>query len=111
MIKIAIYGKGGIGKSTTSCNIASALESFRLRGYARLGGLILNRRNCRDEEQSVTALAERLNTEVISDLPRSETVFQAECLNKTVIEAFPDSDMARRYRALAARLLEDSENA
>ena len=34
-------------------NIAMAVENFRNRGYASLGGLILNRRNVpREEEKS-----------------------------------------------------------
>lgn len=34
MIKIAIYGKGGIGKSTTLSNISAALAEAGLKGHA-----------------------------------------------------------------------------
>ena len=89
-----------------AANIAMALESFRGRGYARLGGVILNRRNVKNEEQKVRELADDIGSEVIAALSRSDTVQQAEELGKTVIEAFPDSPMADEYRALARRLLE-----
>ncbi len=34
MIKIAVYGKGGIGKSTTVSNVAVALAEKGIEGYA-----------------------------------------------------------------------------
>ena len=34
MIKIAVYGKGGIGKSTTVSNVAAALAEKRFDSYA-----------------------------------------------------------------------------
>ena len=89
-----------------AANIAMAVESFRGRGYAQLGGVILNRRNVKNEEEKVQELAEDIGSSVIASLSRSETVQQAEELGKTVIEAFPDSPMAGEYRALARKLLE-----
>lgn len=89
-----------------AANIAMAIDGFKGRGYAELGGLILNRRNVKNEDAKVEELAQDINTEVVAALSRSETVQEAEELNKTVIEAFPDSEMANEYRALAKRLLE-----
>ncbi len=34
MKKIAVYGKGGIGKSTTVSNLAVALAEKRIQGHA-----------------------------------------------------------------------------
>ena len=89
-----------------AANIAVALDSFRDRGYASLGGIILNRRDVRDEDAKVAELADDIGSEVIGELSRSETVTDAEDLGMTVIEAFPDSEMAEEYRSLAHRLLE-----
>ncbi len=86
-------------------NIAMAVENFRGRGYASLGGLILNRRGVAQEREKVEILAEDFHTVITGELPYSETVQQAEPLQKTVIEAFPDSDMAQVYRELAQNLL------
>ena len=47
---------------------------------------------------------------MIGELSRSETVTDAEDLGKTVIEAFPDSEMAGEYRRLAKTLLEICKN-
>ena len=88
-----------------AANIAVALDGFKDRGYASLGGIILNHRNVRDEDAKVRELAEDINSKIVGELSRSETVTDAEDLGKTVIEAFPDSEMAAEYRALAKKLL------
>lgn len=89
-----------------AANIAMAVENFKDRGYAALGGLILNRRDVRREEEKVRELAEDIHSEIIGELSRSEMVSEAEELKKTVIEAFPDSPMADEYRVLAGKIAE-----
>ena len=89
-----------------AANIAMAIDGFKGRGYASLGGIILNRRNVKNEDAKVAELAEDIHSEVIATLSRSDTVQDAEELGKTVVEAFPDSSMAAEYRALAKVLLE-----
>ena len=89
-----------------AANIAMAIDGFKGRGYATLGGIILNRRNVKNEDAKVTELAEDIHSEVIATLSRSDTVQDAEELGKTVVEAFPDSPMATEYRNLAKVLLE-----
>ena len=88
-----------------AANIAMAVEGFKGRGYAQLGGIILNRRNVKNEYEKVQELAQDINSEVIATLSRSDTVQEAEELGKTVVEAFPDSEMANEYRQLAKTLL------
>lgn len=89
-----------------AANIAVALDGFKDRGYATLGGIILNHRNVRDEDAKVAELASDIGSEVIGELTRSETVTDAEDLGKTVIEAFPESTMAEEYRTLAKKIIE-----
>ena len=89
-----------------AANIAMAVENFKGRGYATLGGIILNRRNVKNETEKVAELADDLHSTVIHTLSRSDTVQEAEEQGKTVVEAFPDSAMAEEYRALARAILE-----
>ena len=89
-----------------AANIAMAVEGFKGRGYAQLGGIILNRRNVKNEEAKVEELASDIHSRVIAALSRSDTVQDAEDLGKTVVEAFPDSPMAQEYRDLAKTILE-----
>ncbi|MBR4342181.1 MAG: AAA family ATPase [Lachnospiraceae bacterium] len=88
-----------------AANIAMAIDNFRSRGYASLGGIILNHRDVKNENAKVEELASDFNTSVIGELTHSEIVQDAEELGKTVIEAFPDSDMAEEYRRLAEKLI------
>ena len=88
-----------------AANIAVAVDGFKDRGYAQMGGIILNRRNVKNEDEKVQELADDIRSEVIASLNRSDTVQDAEELGKTVIEAFPESEMAAEYRELAKKLL------
>ena len=89
-----------------AANIAMAVENFKGRGYAQLGGIILNRRNVKNEEEKVRELADDFHCPIVGTLSRSDTVQEAEEQGKTVVEAFPDSAMAAEYRALARAILE-----
>lgn len=84
-----------------AANIAMAVDHFKGRGYAGLGGLILNRRNVKREEEKVRELAGDIHSSIIGDLPHSELVADAEERKKTVLEVWPDSEMAQNYRDLA----------
>ncbi len=88
-----------------AANIALAVENFAERGYASLGGVILNRRNVEREEEKAAELAADVHSRIIGTLPFSGTVQQADALHKTVITAFPESEMAAAYRALAEEML------
>ncbi len=89
-----------------AANIAMAVENFRKRGYACLGGLILNRRNVPDEYEKVETLAGDLHTQIMADLPRDNHISDAQDQNKGVMEMYPDCAYAMEIRALAGRMLE-----
>ncbi len=103
--KVFIITSGENMAIHAAANIAMAVENFKDRGYAGLGGLILNRRNVRDEDAKVAELAQDINSSVIGTLSRSDLVQDAEDLGQTVVEAFPESEMAKEYETLAAALL------
>lgn len=86
-------------------NISTAVKNFEDRGYASVGGIILNRRNVPEEEERVRSFAAKKDIDVIADIPRSDLINQAEDLGKTVIEKFPDSEIAGKFMDLARNLL------
>ncbi|MDO4307197.1 MAG: nitrogenase iron protein NifH [Eubacteriales bacterium] len=89
-----------------AANIATAIENFQGRGYAGLGGMILNCRNVKNEMEKVEELCGDFHTEIVGKIAFSETVQDAEALHKTVIEAFPESEIAEAYRNLADVMIE-----
>lgn len=88
-----------------AANIALAVDQFRQRGYASLGGLILNRRNVPDERRKVAELAEELHTEIMADLPRDDHISEAQDDGKGVMEVYPDCEYAAKIRELAQRMI------
>ncbi len=94
-----------------AANIAMAVENFRARGYASLGGLILNRRNVPEEREKVETLAADLKTEILADLPRDNHISDAQDANRGVMEVYPQCEYARAVRALAERMLREAREA
>ena len=104
--KVFIVTSGEMMALYAASNITSAVRRFEKRGYARLGGLILNRRNVKDEDMLVQKAAVEMDAKVIGIVPRDNAVQQAEALGKTVVEAFPESPQAGCYRTLADQIME-----
>ena len=90
-----------------AANIAMAVENFRERGYASLGGLILNRRDVPDERAKVETLAADIHTGIAADLPRENAISDAEVQGLPVFETAPDSVYANAIRNLARKMLAD----
>lgn len=90
-----------------AANIATAVENFKERGYAQLGGIILNRRNVPDEREKVETLAKDINTQILADLPRDNSIADAEAAGRSVMEMFPDCAYAEAVRELAERMLQN----
>lgn len=87
-------------------NIVHAIDNFKDRGYARCSGLILNERKVENEIELVNKVAGEIGTEVVSFIPRDPAVQIAENQGMTVIEALPDSEQAKKYIALAKKIIE-----
>ena len=88
-------------------NIAIALHNFNNRGYAKLGGIILNHRNVKDEKMKVEELAKDTESKIIGEISRDELVIESENVSKTVMEAFPNSKIADEFRVLAKNIAKD----
>lgn len=86
-------------------NIAQAINNFGSRGYAKYAGVILNSRNVENEVTIVEKALEEIGGEIVQVIPRNPLVQQAENQGKTVVEAFPDSEMAKCYIELAKKMV------
>lgn len=87
-------------------NIATAVENFEDRSYARLRGVILNHRNVVGEDEKVRAFAESKGLEILGEVPRSDDITRCEDRGMTTIEADPDLPVSRTFLELAKKLLD-----
>ena len=92
-------------------NIKTAVDNFEDRGYASVGGIILNRRNVENEREKVESFAKEHGLEIVADIPRSSDITRFEDQGMTVIEGDPDLEISRIYMDLASRLLESGDGA
>lgn len=89
-------------------NIAMAAERISKMGVeCRIAAIIANQRGIPNEDKIVEEVAEIMGIPVMEHIPRSDTVQAAELKGKTVIEAYPDSELAGIYRLLAKKILEN----
>jgi nitrogenase iron protein NifH len=88
-------------------NISRALKTFASKRYAKNGGFILNRRNIEDEDELAARVASEAESRIVFKVDRSPFVQLAEAQNKTVVEAFPDSDAAKEFEVLADFIISD----
>jgi nitrogenase iron protein NifH len=85
-------------------NIAKGIVKYASTGGVRLGGLICNSRKVDGEAELVTAVAERIGTQMIHFVPRDNAVQRAEINKKTVIDFSPEVGQAEEYRTLARKV-------
>jgi len=91
-------------------NINTAVKNFEDRGYAKVRGIVLNRRNVENEYEKVSAFAQANGLEIIADIPRSDDIIRYEDQGMTVIEGDADLEISKTYIALAEKLLESDIN-
>jgi nitrogenase iron protein NifH len=91
-------------------NICKAIArlSRRARSRCTLGGVICNAKNVNREEELVAEFARRINSSLITYIPRDRIVQVAEINKQTVIEYAPESAQASVYRELADRVLDNT---
>lgn len=96
--KMALYAAG---------NINAAVRNFADRGYAKVRGIVLNRRAVENEEAKVRAFAEANGLEIVADIPRSGEIIRCEDRGMTVIEGDPELPVSKKFFALAKLLLRE----
>ena len=98
--KMALYAAG---------NIKRAVDNFADRGYARVRGVIMNRRAVENEEEKVRSFAEANGLEIVADIPRSNDIIRFEDMGKTVIEGDAELEVSRAFLALADLLIAEED--
>lgn len=91
-------------------NLFKGIKKYSNSGGALLGGVIANSINTPYAREIIDDFVRKTSTQVIEYIPRSVTVTQSELQGKTTIEAAPDSEQARIYTRLAAKIAEHTES-
>ena len=89
-----------------AANICMAVQNFKGRGYASLGGIILNRRGVENEDEAAAQLAADFGTEIVAAIDRCAEIPLAEREARPVFDAAPDSKAAEQLDLAARQLLE-----
>lgn len=92
-----------------AANICMAVQNFQGRGYASLGGLILNCRNVSDELVLTESLAEDFDTKIIGRISRSQEIQMADSEGVPFRLAYPQCEAAEQLRQLADAVLAECE--
>jgi len=89
-------------------NVSKAIKRFEVRAGSRLGGLIVNLRRVKNEQQMVSDFAAKIGTQIIGIIPYSQTVKQCGGDGKTVFECAPDSPEAQLYRDIGQKVFDNT---
>ena len=108
--EVFIVSSGEMMSLYAANNIAQAIKNFGRRGYARLGGLILNAKNIENERAIVEKAVEEIGTEVIAYVPRCGDIQKAESRGGTIFECLEESQMRAVYANLAEQVLKISRD-
>ena len=87
-------------------NISQAVANFEDRGYARVRGVILNRRGGDGEEEKLRAFAASIGVPLVGDIPRSQAILDFEEQGKTVIEGDPSLPVSKEFMRIAQSILQ-----
>ncbi len=108
--KILIVTSGEKMALYAANNINSAVKNFADRGYAKVRGIVMNRRAVENEEEKVRAFADANGLEIVADIPRSNDIIHYEDQGMTVIEGNPELPVSRKFIGLAKMLLEEESD-
>lgn len=107
--KVYIVTSGEKMSVYAAANIAMAIENFKKRDYAKLGGIILNCRGVENEIENVETLVKDFETKISAIIPRSPLFAEAEKQGKTIVDLFPEREECAALLGLAESIIKDFE--
>lgn len=103
--EIYIVTNGELLSLVVSNNILKAVHRLNKEGIeAGVGGLIINSHSGAYDNLLLEHFSEKVRVPIFAYVPRSPSVQVAESSNRTVVEAFPNSEQAMIYRNLARKI-------
>ena len=90
-------------------NVIEAVRINKNPSIAKFKGVILNKKNIENEDETVLKFCKEKNAELIQIIERSPYIQEAEKYNNTVVEQFPEADITKRYIELAQKIGGENE--
>ncbi|MCL2032006.1 MAG: AAA family ATPase [Methanomassiliicoccaceae archaeon] len=85
-------------------NILKGIKNFD-KGVPRVAGIILNCRGVENEYETVKRFADAVELPLVACIPRSKLFADSEAAGKTVMEMFPDSDVAKELEKISDNII------
>lgn len=88
-------------------NILRGIRNYEGQG-PRVGGILFNERKLENEEERVEHFAQAVGLPIVARFSRNRLFAEAEALGRTIVESFPETELARRFHDLAAYVAKDA---
>ena len=82
-----------------------AVENFKSRGYAKLGGIIFQKKGLAGEDEAVELLRKDFDTEIVGIINRSEEIAACDEKSVTVVTEYPECQATKELSLLADTLI------
>lgn len=100
-----IVSSGEIEVLFAASNICKAISKFTGRSGAKLGGIIGNLRELKNEKEILLKFAEMMDTQIIGFIPYSERIKECSGKGVTLFQLYPESQECDAFRTLANNIL------
>lgn len=100
-----IVSSGEIEVLFAASNICKAISKFTGRSGAKLGGIIGNLRELKNEEEILLKFAEMMDTHIIGFIPYSERIKECSGKGVTLFQLYPESPECDAFRTLTNNIL------
>ena len=98
--EIYIVSSGELEVLFAASNIGKAVARFNARAGAKLGGIIGNGRELKNEEHILNAFARNMGTQIVGFIPYSEKIKECSGKGVTLFQTYPDSPECAAFRKL-----------
>lgn len=85
-------------------NILEAVRGLSPAGYAKLAGIVANYKNIENEREIIYQWAQERSVDILGEIERSKLIQEAENQSKTIVEKFPESQLATSFMELADKI-------
>ena len=106
--EIYIVASGEMMALYAANNICKGMVKYAEQSGVRVGGIICNSRNVDGERELMEEFCDIIGTKMIHFVPRDNIVQKAEFNRKTVTEFDDRSKQAQEYRALAEKIISNT---